>query len=678
MLTPPLILGASLLFWGQQTGYLAIAIPMAIVLEGSRLVKRRWDFSPKDFHRIADLCALMFLGMFVFRFAANTASMGRWIPFGLFPLVLAQALSTTKGLDLGALFYTMRKREKRGELKERRTADVSWPAFVLILVAASTANVRTPAFYAGMFILTGWALFWIRPNRFHPVLWGVLLLTGGGLGWTGQHHLRKLHLMIEQAAIDWYMERMGLDRDPFRNVTSIGDVGKLKLSNRIVLRVRPEHDLPVSRLLREASYDLYRSGFWIASNAEFETIPPEEGGRSWRVSEDAAQSSKIVVTGRLKGEKRILSLPMGASSIDHLPAVRVEKNRFGTVRTYEAPPLARYRVYFNDGSSYYGLPDQLDLEIPEREADAVAHVAEELQLKTKAPRQVISKLNEYFQSRFKYSLTLQATRRDLTPIEDFLLQSKTGHCEFFATTRVFLLRAAGVPARYATGYRVDEFSRLESQYVVRARHAHAWVTAYFDGRWHDVDLTPPGWLVQEQNNAPWLEPAYDFFRWIGFQFSKWRHSGEEGPPLYLLWLILPLFLILVWRIVFEKRSSRVTQTTSRREVQLSRPGENSPFGRIEEALSQQGFQRRDWETQQTRLRRLEHAGADAKATARLEKILLLHYHIRFRPNEDPGTTEKLGHAVDAWMTDYESGDQLFPAVREEQHSSDQRVHGPTG
>ncbi|CAB5081447.1 hypothetical protein D3OALGA1CA_212 [Olavius algarvensis associated proteobacterium Delta 3] len=670
MNTPPLLIGASLLFWGLQTGYLVVAIPMALVLEGSRFIKRRWDFSPRDFHRIADLCALIFLGMFVLRFAANTASMGRWIPIGFFPLLLAQALSTTSGVDLGALFYTMRKREKRGELKERRTADVSWPAFVLILIAASAANVRTPDFYTGLCVLSGWALVSIRPKRFHPVLWGVLLLTVGGLGWTGQHHLRKLHLIIEQAAIDWYMERMGLDRNPFRNVTAIGDVGKLKLSNRIVLRVRPEGDLPASRLLREAGYDLYSSGFWIASDAKFRSLSPEEDGRSWRVSEDIAVGPPIHVTARLNGEKSVLSLPMGAVFIDHLPVVRMEKNRFGTVRAHQVPTLARYRVFFDRGRSHDGPPDRHDLEIPEREAAAVQRVAKELQLHARSPGQVIAALNEYFGNRFTYSLTLKAGRRDLTPIEDFLLQSRSGHCELFATAGVFLMRASGVPARYATGYRIDEFSRLEGQYVVRARHAHAWVTAYVDGQWHDVDVTPPGWLLQEKEAAPWLEPVYDVFRWIGFQFSKWRHSGDEGPPLYLLWLILPLFLILVWRIVSEKRSSRVNQAASRRELQVSKPGKDSPFARIDVALSQKGFQRREWETQQTRLRRLEHAGADAKATARLEGILLLHYHIRFRPNEDPNTTEELSHAVDAWMTDYESGDQLFPAVREEQRPSD--------
>ena len=663
MKTPPFLIGASLLFWGQQTGFLVIAIPMAIVLEGSRFTQRRWDFSPRDFHRIADLCALIFLGMFVLRFAANTSAMGRWVPMGLFPLLMAQALSTTHGVDLGALFYTMRKREKRGELKERRTADVSWPSFILILVAASAANVRTPVFFIGMFVLAAWALASNRPKRFHPAVWVALLLAVGGLGWVGQVHLRKLHLTIEQAAIDWYMERMGLDRNPYRNATAIGEVGKLKLSNRILLRVRPEGDLPLSRLLREASYDVYSSGLWIASQAKFELIQPEDDGRSWRLSGDTRLGSSIHITGRLFGEKSILSLPMGVGYVDQLPAVMMEKNRFGTVRVQDAPKLARYRVYFEEGRSHDGSPDQKDLEIPEREVAAVHRVAKELQIHTKSPRHVVAALNQYFNNRFNYSLTLQGNKRDLTPIEHFLLQSKSGHCEFFATAGVFLLREAGVPARYATGYRVDEFSRLEGQYVVRARHAHAWTTAYIDGQWQDVDFTPPGWLVTERQAAPWLEPAYNFFRWVGFQFSRWRHSGEEGPPLYLLWLILPLMLILVWRILSEKFGSRLTQAGMSRTAQVSPTGAASSFGRIDEALSRQGFQRREWETQRTRLRRLEEAGADREATSRLDRILHLHYQARFRPNEDPNTTDTLKREVDSWVAAYAQITSFFHPKR---------------
>ncbi|UCF57739.1 MAG: transglutaminase domain-containing protein, partial [Deltaproteobacteria bacterium] len=85
MRTSPLLLGASLIFWGWQTGLWYAAVAMALVLEGSRLVKLRFDFSPSDFYRISDLCTLLFLGVFIYLyssygFAKALLVLLRWLP----------------------------------------------------------------------------------------------------------------------------------------------------------------------------------------------------------------------------------------------------------------------------------------------------------------------------------------------------------------------------------------------------------------------------------------------------------------------------------------------------------------------------------------------------------------------------------------------------------------------
>ena len=74
--------------------------------------------------------------------------------------------------------------------------------------------------------------------------------------------------------------------------------------------------------------------------------------------------------------------------------------------------------------------------------------------------------------------------------------ARAGHCEYFAASTTLLLRAAGIPARYATGFAVMEYSPLEAAFVVRARHAHAWSRAWNGERWVDLDTTPPSWLQE--------------------------------------------------------------------------------------------------------------------------------------------------------------------------------------
>lgn len=71
----------------------------------------------------------------------------------------------------------------------------------------------------------------------------------------------------------------------------------------------------------------------------------------------------------------------------------------------------------------------------------------------------------------------------------FFQEAEEGYCVHFATTAAVLLRAAGVPARYVTGYAVNVRANREES--VSARQAHAWVE-YFDEEkgWVVLEATP--------------------------------------------------------------------------------------------------------------------------------------------------------------------------------------------
>lgn len=110
--------------------------------------------------------------------------------------------------------------------------------------------------------------------------------------------------------------------------------------------------------------------------------------------------------------------------------------------------------------------------------------------------------------RFSYSLEPQPRSPDLDPIEDFATNNPSGHCEYFATALVLMLRHQGIPARMVIGYRTGEWNDLGEFFQVRQLHAHAWVEAYLEahhvpqdvreaggdwssGAWLRLDPTPP-------------------------------------------------------------------------------------------------------------------------------------------------------------------------------------------
>lgn len=96
---------------------------------------------------------------------------------------------------------------------------------------------------------------------------------------------------------------------------------------------------------------------------------------------------------------------------------------------------------------------------------------------------------------FTYTLDLRREDRNIDPIEDFLVNTHSGHCERFASALVLLLRGIGIPAQLVTGYRGCE-SMGGGQYRVRQEHAHAWAEVLLskpdtpEWYWQGYDPTP--------------------------------------------------------------------------------------------------------------------------------------------------------------------------------------------
>lgn len=93
---------------------------------------------------------------------------------------------------------------------------------------------------------------------------------------------------------------------------------------------------------------------------------------------------------------------------------------------------------------------------------------------------------QLFHSSFTYTLEPPPLARD--SIDDFLFGTQRGFCEHYASAFVFLMRAAGIPARVVTGYQGGWWSG--DYLLVRQSDAHAWAEVWRDGSgWERVDPT---------------------------------------------------------------------------------------------------------------------------------------------------------------------------------------------
>ncbi|EXI75633.1 MAG TPA: DUF3488 and transglutaminase-like domain-containing protein [Candidatus Accumulibacter phosphatis] len=89
-----------------------------------------------------------------------------------------------------------------------------------------------------------------------------------------------------------------------------------------------------------------------------------------------------------------------------------------------------------------------------------------------------------------FHYTLQPPLLGVNAIDDFLFGTRRGFCEHYASAFVFLMRAAGVPARVVAGYQGGEVNPVDGYLIVRQSDAHAWAEVWLAGEgWVRYDPT---------------------------------------------------------------------------------------------------------------------------------------------------------------------------------------------
>jgi hypothetical protein len=290
--------------------------------------------------------------------------------------------------------------------------------------------------------------------------------------------------------------------------------------------------------------------------------------------------------------------------------------------------------------------------VPEVERRTLEHVAADLKLGGMATdRQKIRAIERFFENDFSYSLYVPRYR---DPLGFFLTQSHAGHCEYFATATVLLLRQAGVPARYATGYLVRESARHGDTYLVRARDAHAWALAYVTnstgkGMWEQFDTTPGARDRTLASRQSWWEPASDALSNLYFQFSKWRWNKTSYAH-YTTWFLVPMILYLIGRIVFTRRRQPSAAATGKASQGPTWPGLDSELYLIDRQLEASQLSRLFNEPLLSWQQRLELAFPDS---VRLRRIFHLHRSLRFDPRGlKKEERESLRNESQQWLADF--------------------------
>lgn len=129
---------------------------------------------------------------------------------------------------------------------------------------------------------------------------------------------------------------------------------------------------------------------------------------------------------------------------------------------------------------------QLPEDLPERVRDLSARLTDGLTTNYRKAEAVEAWLGEHT----AYTLDAPPPPRNGDMVDHFLFESRQGWCEPIASSMVVLLRAAGVPARFATGFQPGDHNPITNVWDVEMSDAHAWTEVWIPHEgWVQFDPT---------------------------------------------------------------------------------------------------------------------------------------------------------------------------------------------
>jgi len=352
----------------------------------------------------------------------------------------------------------------------------------------------------------------------------------------------------------------------FSDAVHLGDFAR-ELDPTVVMRVElpgvPEEQargLLQGRYWRGVALSVFDQGNWRQQKDAIRVHAAAHGTLELRNGES---SDRILLLYREAVEHAFVMLPDGALRLLDLPRdAALTEN--GSV-TFIASPSSRLRLAIAidahsglrqggslmQGAGLPGMRPPLAAEREPAESRVVRDWAKRVSAGSADDEQRLQRVAAEL-SGWEYSLQ---TRVDAEhPVEHFLLQSRSGHCEMFATSMALAARSLGIPARVVNGYYGGEWNAAGGFLMLRQQHAHAWVEAWLNDRWQRFDPTPVSRWQLSAVRFPDIEQAWDALRlgWYRYVLEFGNQDRQGLMQRMQQWLrqyaIYLLFLPLGWLI----------------------------------------------------------------------------------------------------------------------------------
>ena len=351
----------------------------------------------------------------------------------------------------------------------------------------------------------------------------------------------------------------------FSERVELGDIGRIRLDPSRVMRVTPmEGPLvpPGERYWRGLALDHFDGQRWSVTPSVRAPVPgdPEIG-----VEFAAARRSRRPVVQQIAREE------VGSAVLFTPGPPRALRGGIGRLerdanRSLYAPQSAGKRVLYQVAGEQ---AEPSDRSLADERASAPDRDPRYLELPPLDPRITVlaheisagqpndaarvRAIESWLRNHGRYTDTPPDFGNASSPVEGFLLERTEGHCEYFASAMVLLLRSIGLPARIVNGFAGGRLNQLGGFVEVAQSDAHSWVEVPYErSGWVRYDPTPPdlrlagaealrqeaGWSeIASAVELWWFRNVVDFDRghqaravqsaWLAWQ--RWRRAEPAEP-----------------------------------------------------------------------------------------------------------------------------------------------------
>ncbi|MDX8376966.1 MAG: DUF3488 and transglutaminase-like domain-containing protein [Mariprofundales bacterium] len=442
----------------------------------------------------------------------------------------------------------------------------------LILAAAVLTDSVLYAIPLGLFLMLMW--------RASARLYGMQL-PGGDLRLESWHYDARLFAVMLSATVILFLlvPRIGygnllqnvqrqMATSGFSDEVTFGDFAR-SLDPTVIMRVEvPNLSKANARKLLEGRY--WRGVALSDPMAKGWRRGGERVVKTWTKHQDIKLKPSVmrtkntheIVTYREAMDHRYLFIPDGISSVKYIP-MPITNNTHGSLQLNKKTSRRLYIKMDLEKSAkqrlhWFIMPPPTAWDYKTINSSIITTWAKQNTNKISDP---MRKMQALANTMHLWNYDLNAKIDVNNPIEYFINNTQSGHCELFASALALAGRSLGIATRVVNGYYGGEWNDVGGFLLLRQSHAHAWVEVWDGKAWQHIDPTPASrWHLSSDILFSEIDNVWESIKLMWYRYVLEFQNNDRNTLLVLIktwlsmywfWFIIPITLVLSWIYIFQ-------------------------------------------------------------------------------------------------------------------------------